>query len=226
MTFRLNSDPLRYDRPKTRAPSPRRRPRKIGDGPATFSASITLDRQPFVWDCNQLYARLGVSTDAARIDIAKAYLALDGHLDYRLTYAFAVLANKAVRKLYDSMPLGSLLSTDPDLAVGIALDQFEPVGDSEWSYYLDADLDEAPAHWSPDVWRHALADALAGTALDGLALCVGVTASDSHISVLGYNLVIFTIVDITDVRAYAHAVASELLAISPQLDQFDQDESR
>ena len=58
MTFRLNSDPLRADRHKLTPPTPRRRPRKIGDGPATFSASLTLDRQPFVWDCNQLYARL------------------------------------------------------------------------------------------------------------------------------------------------------------------------
>jgi hypothetical protein len=222
MTFRLNSDPLRYDRPKTTLPPPRRRPRKIGDGPATFSATTTVDRQPFVWDCNQLYARLGVATDAPRIEIARAYLALDGHLDYRLTYAFAVLVDKAMRKLYDSMPLGSILSTDPDIAVGIALDRFEALGDSEWSYYLDADLDEAPANWSPDVWRHALTDALAGTALDGVVLCVGATAGEGRIALLGYNLVIFTIVDFPDVRAYAHAVASELLAMSPPLDPIDQ----
>lgn len=222
MTFRLNSDPLRYDRPRTTTPSPKRRPRKIGDGPATFSASTTLDRQPFVWDCNQLYARLGLATDATRVEIARAYLDLDGHLDYRLTYAFAMLVNKATRRFYDAMPLGSILSNDPDLAVGIALDQFEPITESAWGYYLDADLDEPPPEWSPDMWRHALADAFAGTALDGTMLCVGATGSDPRIAVLGYNLVIFTIVDIADVRAYAHAVASELLAMSTQLDQFDQ----
>ena len=226
MTFRLNTSPLRVDRSKLILPPSRRRPRKIGEGPATFSASLSLDRQPFVWDCNQLYARLRIPTDATRIEIAKAYLELDGHLDYRLTYAFAVLVNKTMRRLYDSMPLGSILSNDPDLAVGIALDRFEPVGYTDWAYYLDADLDEAPPEWSPDALRHALTEALAGTELDGAVLCIGVTAGHSRISLLGYNLVIFTVVDLADVRAYAHAVASELLAMSHSSDQLDNSEGR
>ena len=137
-----------------------------------------------------------------------------------------MLVNKTMRKLYDSMPLGSILSTDPDLAVGIALDRFEPVGYIGWAYYLDADLDEAPPEWSPDELRHALADAIAGTELNGMVLCVGATAGQSRISLLGYNLVIFTVVDLADVRAYAHGVASELLAMTTQFDQFDNSEGR
>ena len=76
------------------------------------------------------------------------------------------------------------------------------------------------------MWRSALTDAFAGTDLDGVVLCTGVTAGESRIEVLGYNLVIFTVVDLADVRAYAHAVASELLAMSHNSTQLDNSEGR
>jgi hypothetical protein len=191
-----------------------RYPRKIGDGQASFAATTVLDRQPWRWDTNRFYARLGVSPHATRVEIAAAYIECDGYRSPALTYAFSVLVDKKVRPHYDALPFGTLWAQDPAFSVGLANDEFEsahlPDG---WAYYLDADLDEAPA---PDEWRSALAHALTGTALEGMGLCVGVTGSSPRIDVLGFNIVAYVPVDTRVTHDYALSIASELLAMIDQ----------
>lgn len=61
------------------------------------------------WDVNGYYRALGIGwpfTHASLGDIRKAYLALDGPNDSRLTYIFKQLLNKATKTNYDRWPLG------------------------------------------------------------------------------------------------------------------------
>ena len=219
MTWGLDASTIRADAPpRVRRARPSllpRFPRKIGDGPANFAATTTLDRQPWRWDCNQFYARLGVPTDATRVEIAAAYIERDGYRSPEITYAFSVLINKKVRPRYDALPLGTFWAQDPAFAMGLANDEFEDAHMPDgWAHYLDGDLDDAP---SPDAWRSMIAQALSRTRLSGIQLCVGLTGSNPRIDVLGYNIVAFVPVDTPVTHEYAHSVASELLAMIDQM---------
>jgi hypothetical protein len=74
-----------------------------------FSTTCELQRFPVVvWDVNSYYHRLGVSPDATKVEIRKAYQAGGGPDNERLTYIVKVLLDDEKRALYDSLSLGEL----------------------------------------------------------------------------------------------------------------------
>jgi hypothetical protein len=85
------------------------RPFLVGFGPAEFSTSLALEHFPsIIWDVNGYYRDLGVNPKATRMELRKAYQALDGQGSNRLTMIMNVLLNPKRRLLYDLAPFGSL----------------------------------------------------------------------------------------------------------------------
>lgn len=83
------------------------RPSLYGSGPATISTCRALSVVPaYIWDVNGYYRELGVSPDASRAEIGRAYMALDGQSSDRLTFVFKQLLDKETRRLYDLCTLG------------------------------------------------------------------------------------------------------------------------
>lgn len=123
---RRASPPPLPNQPKTRL---------IGDGPPESSTNHGIERQPFVWDCNGFYRRLGLKPGASRREVAQAYLALDGEKSSRLTLAAATLIDKVAKRHYDAMPLGSFWPFDPDLVHAIIDGDLAP-DKSVWSVYV------------------------------------------------------------------------------------------
>lgn len=89
-------------------------PSVVRCGPATWSTCTALARREHLrlcWDVNRYYRDLGIGwpyTDASRGDLRRAYLALDGPNNARLTYVFTQLLNGQVKAWYDAMPFGSV----------------------------------------------------------------------------------------------------------------------
>lgn len=83
------------------------RPHKIGYGEAACSSCVDLIPRRFViWDTNGWYRELGVSTDASRLDLRRAYQAKEGWRSARLTHILKQLLDADVRARYDATPLG------------------------------------------------------------------------------------------------------------------------
>lgn len=92
------TDPIDSDRPVLR-----------GYAPPEFSTCTEMVvHPPICWDVNGYYRSLGVHWRADRAEIRKAYLALDGPNNARLTYVFKQLLNREIRRAYDATPLGEL----------------------------------------------------------------------------------------------------------------------
>lgn len=82
--------------------------RSIKQGALTRSTCTDLMPWPWVvWDVNGYYRALGVGFRATRKELMRAYVALDGQNDERLTYIFSQLLDPAIRRRYDASPLGS-----------------------------------------------------------------------------------------------------------------------
>lgn len=81
----------------------------VGDGPVTFSTSLELVLlYPLIWDVNGYYRELGVSPYATKVQIKWAYRKKKGWKSPRLTYIMKQLLNPAIRRLYDTTPLGEV----------------------------------------------------------------------------------------------------------------------
>lgn len=120
-------------------PPPESQPivRLLGDGPPEASTSHTIERQPFVWDGNGFYRRLGLAPGATRRQVATAYMALDGQRSSRLTTAARTLIDKSAKRSYDAMALGNLWPDDENLVEGVLAGDIEKVAavNAEWSVY-------------------------------------------------------------------------------------------
>ncbi len=86
-------------------------PRRVGNGPATCSTSqvVALRRPLFAWDVNGWYRTIGVPfpyVNATQGVLSRSYVASGGQRSARATYYLKRLLDRAVRPLYDAMPLG------------------------------------------------------------------------------------------------------------------------
>lgn len=77
----------------------------VGDGPRTCTSTLAVVslRPPTVYDVNGFYAALGVDPGADRHTLAKAYVALGGPGDHRLTEILSILLDPDKRRAYDRM---------------------------------------------------------------------------------------------------------------------------
>lgn len=83
------------------------RPRLVGDGPPTCSTCTELSVVPaWIADVNGYYRDLGADTKATRAEIRECYQS--GPQTARTTYVVKQLLNRAVRRSYDTTPLGSV----------------------------------------------------------------------------------------------------------------------
>lgn len=84
-------------------------PAQYGSGIPSRSTCTELVSWPSVcWDVNGYYHALGVGFRANRRQLMQGYRDRGGPDDDRLTYYFQQLLDPAVRRLYDSAPLGSV----------------------------------------------------------------------------------------------------------------------
>jgi hypothetical protein len=91
-----------------------------GYGPDTCSTDTRLAIRPqWCWDVCGYYRRLGVPWTATRRELADAYLARGGPGKPRMTYALAQLLNPALRREYDTLPLGTLWIKDRYVVMAI-----------------------------------------------------------------------------------------------------------
>lgn len=199
-----------------------RRPttRLIGDQRyVEANPSAALDQQPFVWDCNGFYRRLGLEPGAPRIEVARAYMALDGHRSVALTNAAEVLIDKVSKRAYDRLPLGTLWADDALLPPHHDLaDEYEAVNspDVSWAFYLvHIEDDELPlGHLEIiDVWRWMIAHELWTMRLHRIVRAFGVGFGDVGPSVgwIGFRLVAILPLTLKPSREYASALARLLV---------------
>lgn len=186
--------------------------RLIGDGPCVASTSHALDIQPFCWDCNGFYRRLGLDPGAPRIEVARAFQDLDGHRSSALTNAAEVLLNRRTKRLYDALPLGSLWPDDELLVQAVISGDFDVVqlDGAAWSFYVDAVDPDRVDQELLGVWRWMIAYLLwrARSPVRGFAM--GVAASELNVSRVGFRLVAFVPVDSKPSWEYCSAIAMAL----------------
>lgn len=163
-------------------------PRRVS-GRHVASTTTAIERQPFRWDANGFYRRLGIPVDAARVEVAHAYMDLDGYRSVDLTEAAMVLLDRHARRRYDSLPLG-VFWVDRQIRY-LMMRLREPSGRSDddgWAVYADAGVDEAAVH---PHWWGLLACALDALGVSG-SFAVGVTReSDPYVGTVGQRTVIF-----------------------------------
>lgn len=198
------------------------RPRKIGDGPTAFSLTISVDHQPFRWDSNQFYGRLGVEPDAERVEIARAYQDAPRptqQADLYYTTAAKTLLKKDERRRYDALQLGMFWGNDPglddariDTETGEGLEQFSPL---RWAHYADPCVTEVEAtSWDSSEIRTGLVRILSrwATRFDDPRVAVGVTRTEPRWEQMGAFPVLFVGVDECVTEEYLVRVANEFIA--------------
>lgn len=116
--------PNAYGRNASPPPPPREvreevdaeRPYLVGWSSPEASTCTELERiEPVIWDVNRYYRDLGFRwpyTGIGRKELMRAYQALGGSVDVRLTYCFNQLLDKDVRWEYDRTPLGDVYFDD------------------------------------------------------------------------------------------------------------------
>lgn len=189
------------------------RPRLIGDGPSESSTSHTLDRQPFCWDCNGFYRRLGLAPGVPRIECARAFLELEGYKSSYLTNAARVLTNKDTKRRYDALPLGTFWPDDEALVAAIIDGEMVAVRDTEWSFYILGDIDpERIDRNDMSMWRTMIGLLLwrAGVPLRRFALGV---AEEPSAAIVGYRIVCFLPLTSKPAWPYAAAIASGIIEL-------------
>jgi len=224
--------PLRRDRPQTMTQERLQRsslgqmraasPRKIGDGPAAFSLSMTVEHQPFQWDTNSFYRRLGLEPDCERIEIAIAFNDAPrptAEADLYYSTAAKALLKKDVRRRYDSIPLGAFFGEDPDLDdVRLSEDEDEamvPVTVDEWAVYADPCVgDDVAKAWDSGPLRTALIESLSNWAsrFDDPRIGLGLTRTNPRWDMVGNFPVLFFGVDTEIDREYIVRVANAFIA--------------
>ncbi len=206
-TIRLGSRGSQRPMPKIEQPI-----RLIGDGPCVASSSHALDIQPFCWDCNGFYRRLGLPPGAPRIEVARAFQDLDGHRSSALTNAAEVLLNRRTKRLYDTLPLGALWPNDELLVQAVISGDFDVVklDDGSWSFYVDSINPDLVDRDVVGLWRWMIAYLLwrAKSPVRGFAM--GVTRGESNVSRVGFRLVAFVPIDSKPSWEYCTAIAMAL----------------
>lgn len=190
-----------------------KRPRRIGDGPASGSTSHALERQPLRWDTNQFYARLGLTPDAARVEIARRFLDVGGLGSSAMTTATKVLLDSSSRRSYDALTLGSFWAADEAL-IHHHLDPGDLVGatDGEWAIYADFDVLSASALAIDPLWRTRLGYIMwrAGVVMQ---FAIGATNGEARIEGIGYEIVVFLPLAIEPKWEYVTLIAQQMLTI-------------
>ena len=191
--------------------------RLIGDPQFAESNPVaSLDQQPFIWDCNGFYRRLGLEPGAPRIEVARAYMELDGHRSAAMTNAARVLIDRQTKRSYDRLPLGSFWADDVLFppAVDLLDSGFEAVapGDVEWAFYLvgiedDELLDGHVEEIS--MWRWMIASSLWAQRSHTQVSRFGVGYGHDAPSVgwIGFRLVVLFPLTLKPSREYASALA-------------------
>lgn len=195
-------------------------PRKIGDGQATFASSTTIDSQPFKWDTNCFYRRLGLEPDAPRIEIVRRFLELDPQQNFLyLATAAEVLLSKDKRSRYDRLIIGTFWGGDPDLIKSQINGEMAAPDQGSWTVYADLDITDEDARTLTSDWRNKLSAALAPR-LSKLPIMpeigVGVCRSIflSRWEMIGHYAVFFVSLDAEATPEYVLAAADELLRIA------------
>jgi hypothetical protein len=198
-------------------------PRRVGDGPSGFPLATLPEAQPFRWDSNCFYARLGVAPDAARVDIVRALQdspreTAAQHLWYAT--AAKALLKRHIRRLYDALPLGSYLADDPSLIRSILPDDDEdrplvPVDEvAGWSYYAEGSVtDEDVQRYDFSPIRTLLVGALSSWANgleDSPYIGLGLTSRETRWVPVGYLPVLMLGVDEEVTEEYASQIAAML----------------
>jgi hypothetical protein len=197
--------------------------RKVGEGQAAFALTTTVDVQPFRWDTNQFYERLGLDPSCPRIDIVRAYhesprSTADEHLHYAT--AAKALLKKAKRALYDRILLGSFYGDDPALDKRRTTPDEEQLAapDTGWAYYADGTVsDDDVAAYDFEPARTLLTSALAPwarTQEHTPYVALGLTRDATRWIQVGYFPVLMLGVDDQVTEAYALHVADLLAANS------------
>lgn len=151
---------LRLDRSVWQPPQQSRSTtRLLGDGPPEANPSHAIERQPFVWDGNGFYRRLGLKPGASRREVAEAYMRLGGQRSSRLTTAARTLIDKRTKPYYDAMMLGSLWPDDEDLVQAVIDGELIPEKPTWAVYIYDLPFDELlPSIVARvDTWRWMIA---------------------------------------------------------------------
>ena len=197
-----------------------RGPRKVGDGPAAFTATTVIDRQPFRWDTNCFYRRLGLDTSVSRLDILRRFLALDLQQDFlRLAVAASVLLSKEKRSRYDALILGTFWGEDPDLIDTRVRGELGGQFDNEWAVYADPKITDQQARALSSEWRTMMVAELAPRLahLDQAPFIgVGVTPTvfTARWEQVGMYAVFFVPLDAVPTPEYVRDAADELLRIA------------
>lgn len=185
--------------------------RLIGDGPCVASTSHAIETQPFCWDTNGFYRRLGLPPGAPRIEVARAFMEMDGHRSSMLTNAARVLIDKRTKKLYDATPLGSLWPDDESLAEAVISGDFEVVQqDTSWAYYVDGvtPTDDDREHLATFRWMVAYLLFRSSSPANRFAL--GVCSGEPYVGRVGFRLVAFVPFDSKPSWEYASSIAMAL----------------
>ena len=196
-------------------------PRKIGDGPAGFALATTPAIQPFRWDSNCFYDRLGLEPGCPRIEIVRAFQesprkTAEEHL-YYATAAKALL-KKLKRTLYDALPLGSYYGDDPALIAAINSDEEDGLSFNDepptWSYYASEEVSDADVrNYDFGRVRSLLVTALAPWAMqqdEVPYIGLGLTSTETRWVPVGYLPVLMLGVDEEVTEEYASGLAVEL----------------
>lgn len=191
-----------------------RRPRRVGDGPSASTSNHAIERQPFRWDTNRFYARLGLTPEASRVEIARSFIEHGGHGSSAMTTAITLLLNKQSRRFYDALIIGSFWGGDEALQhhrLDPGASEFQ-MGQPEWSVYADHDVSDDEAHsLSPD-WRTRIGFLLWRSGVS-VRFSLGVTNGDPRLEVIGYEIVIFLPLAVKPEWEYAATIAEHMLSM-------------
>ena len=192
-----------------------RGPRKVGDGPAAFPPVTSLERQPFRWDTNCFYRRLGLDPHATRLDIVRRFLDLDPRQDFiRLAIAAEVLLNKEKRSRYDALVIGTFWGDDPDLIDRRVTGELGAPDLGQWAVYADPRVTDEQARVFTSEWRTMLTAELAPKfAQFPQVPLVGIGVTPSIMTArweqVGAFVILFVPLDAVPSQVYVRAAAEE-----------------
>lgn len=199
-------------------------PRKVGSGSASFSPTIIIEQQPFRWDTNCFYRRLGLDPSATRLDVVRAFQSLEPQDQGFIRFAVAaeVLLSKEKRSRYDRLMIGNFWPGDPDLIASQLDGEMGAIDQDEWAVYADSEVSDEDALKLTSDWRNQLSAVLAEKFSHSMTpgqvphIGVGVcpTVFHSRWEMVGWYAVYFVPLDAPVTPEYIHAAADELLRIA------------